>query len=325
LPLRSIILTHNGCEIGQGINTKAAQTAAYQLGLPLEMITVRYTSTDSVTNGGATGGSGTSEVVCQATINACANLLMRLAPYMPTYFTKTSESSYKYSTNRYFYLHHNVHILEKMESVEEWCRVISSLPYSVSLNVEGWYSPDSNPNGQFFQYFVYAAAVSEIELDVLSGEVHVQSSEIVYDCGVSLNPALDIGQIEGGFVMGLGYFLQESVSYDESGKLISNGTWEYKPPLASDIPSVFNVTLLANTPNPSGILRSKAVGEPPCVISNSVYFAMKSAVASAREDSTAGKIQVSTAQLDFELPVPSTIDVRHIACGCVPSRLLMPN
>jgi xanthine dehydrogenase/oxidase len=147
----------------------------------------------------------------------------------------------------------------------------------------------------------------------------------VYDCGISLNPALDIGQIEGGFIMGLGYFLQESVEYDELGNLISNGTWEYKPPLASDIPSVFNVTLLANTPNPSGILRSKAVGEPPCVISNSVYFATKSAIASARRDSPKSWDASTATATDFELPVPSTIDVRHLACQCIPSRYVMPN
>lgn len=195
--------------------------------------------------------------------------------------------------------------------------LLASLPYSVSLNVEGWYSPNSNPNEQFFQYFVYAAAVSEIELDVLSGEVHVQSTEIVYDCGQSLNPAIDIGQIEGAFIMGLGYFLQESIEFDELGNLLSSGTWEYKPPLASDIPSVFNVTLLANVPNQAGIMRSKAVGEPPYVIANSVYFATKSAIASARGDRSAMGY--------FELAAPSTIDIRQLACLLTPECLLMPN
>jgi xanthine dehydrogenase/oxidase len=123
---------------------------------------------------------GTSEVTVQAALNACATLNARLDPYRSTGI--------------------------------KWSKLVSSIPSDVSLNVEGWYSPTSNPNGEPFQYFVYAACVTEIELNVLSGEVHVVSSEIVYDCGQSLNPAVDIGQIEGGLMMGLGYFFPQFLS-----------------------------------------------------------------------------------------------------------------
>ena len=144
---------------------------------------------------------------------------------------------------------------------------MQSLPSDVSLNVEGWFSPVENPNGQPFQYFVYAACVTEVELNVLTGGVHVLATELVYDCGRSLNPAIDIGQIEGGLIMGLGYFFSERVQYEVgSGMLQSVGTWEYKPPLAQDIPSVLNVTLIADAYNKEGILGSKAVGEPPCIV-----------------------------------------------------------
>lgn len=150
----SVTLTHSGCEIGQGINTKVAQTVAYALGIPLDLVRVTYTSTEKVANGGVTGGSGTSEVMCKAALNACNTLNSRLEPYK----TET-KGPFDKST---------------------WVSLLSSLPCDVSLNVEGWYSPTANPNGQPFQYFVYGACVSEVELNVLSGETHVLAAELVY-------------------------------------------------------------------------------------------------------------------------------------------------
>ena len=289
----TVVVSHSGTEIGQGINTKAAQAVAMALGIDISLVRVGSSDTDRVVNGGCTGGSGTSEVIVQAALNACQKLNDRLAPYRNNgKFNKTP--------------------------TDTWVALLKSLPYDVSLNAEGWYSPNANPNGQFFQYFVYAACVTELELDVLSGEVHVLASEIVYDCGQSLNPAVDIGQIEGALVMGLGYFLTERVQYDtETAQLLTNGTWEYKPPLAQDIPGVLNVTLLKNKFNESGVLGSKAVGEPPYVIANSVYFALKMALTSARVDAGAGAGF-------FDLEVPATIDVRQQAALVRPSRFVMP-
>lgn len=289
----TVLVSHSGCEIGQGINTKAAQAVAMALGIDIKMIRVCSTDTDKVVNGGCTGGSGTSEVIVQAALNACQKINDRLAPYRNNgSFGKTSP--------------------------QDWVALLKTLPYDVSLNAEGWYSPNENPNGQFFQYFVYAACVTELELDVLTGEVHVIAAELVYDCGQSLNPAVDVGQIEGALVMGLGYFLTERVEYDETnGQLLTNGTWEYKPPMAQDIPGVLNVTLLRNKYNESGILGSKAVGEPPYVVANSVYFALKMAVTSSRVDAGAGAGH-------FDMEVPATVDVRQQACLVSPGRFVMP-
>lgn len=290
----TVTLTHNGVEIGQGINTKVVQAVAMALGIDLSLIRVEKTSTDAVVNGGCTGGSGTSEVVVQAALNACKNLNDRLAPYRQVKSKKDT----------------------KMNS-DEWISLLQSLPFEVSLNVEGWFSPNDNPNNQVFQYFVYAACVTEVEFNVLSGEVHVLACEIVYDCGRSLNPAIDIGQIEGGLLMGIGYFFQEKVSYTQgSGLLKTVGTWEYKPPMAQDIPSVLNVTLIANDYNTEGILGSKAVGEPPYVVSNSAYFALKQAIASARSDAGVSGY--------YDLPVPATVDVRQSASLVSSGRFLMP-
>lgn len=314
----TVTLCHNGCEVGQGINTKAAQAVAMALGIDLTLIRVVATSTDKVVNGGITGGSATSEVVVQAALNACKTLNDRLDPYRSSFNNKKDV---------------------KM-STKDWQTLLSSLPSDVSLNTEGWYSPTSNPNGQVFQYFVYAALVTELELDVLSGEVHIQSAEMVYDCGQSLNPAVDIGQIEGALVMALGYYLTERVEYNKTnGQLLTAGTWEYKPPLAQDIPGLINITLLKNKYNQSGILGSKAVGEPPYIVSNSVYFALKMAINSARKDalpyqpntsnsssssSSNNSNATTTTTVHFALDVPATVDQRQLSCLVTPNRFVMP-
>jgi xanthine dehydrogenase/oxidase len=281
----TVMVSHTGNEMGQGINTKVAQTVAKELGIPVELIRITTSSTEKISNGGITGGSGTSEVTCQAAINAAAVLNERFAPYRL--------------------------------ADEPWIMLLSKLPSNISLNAEGWYSPTVNPSGGIFQYYVYAACVTEIALDVLSGQVHVLASEIVYDCGQSLNPAVDIGQIEGGFVFGLGYFLSEMVSYAADGTLETVGTWEYKPPLGSDIPSIFNVTFLRDVDNSNGIMGSKATGEPPNILANSAYFAVKKAIASARRD--------ANEQGYFSMEAPMTIAVRQQECLVHPSRFLLPS
>jgi xanthine dehydrogenase/oxidase len=292
----SVMVTHTGAEIGQGINTKVAQTVAQELDIPLSLVRITSSSTDKIANGGYTGGSGTSEVTCQAVINACAVLNERFAPYRDSSATSSSIDNAR---------------------TKEWTKFLSKLPSDVSVNAEGWYSPTANPSGGPFQYYVYAACVTEVALDVLSGQVHVLASEIVYDCGQSLNPAVDIGQIEGGFVLGLGYFLSEKVYYAADGTLETVGTWEYKPPLGSDIPSIFNITFLKDVYNAEGIMGSKAVGEPPNIIANSIFFATKMAVASARAD--AGETGY------FNMEVPMTIDVRQQASLVKPSRFVLPS
>ncbi len=149
---------------------------------------------------------------------------------------------------------------------------------------------------------------------------------------MSLNPAVDIGQIEGGFVMGLGYLLQEEVVYDATtAELATVGTWEYKPPMVCDIPSVFNVTLMKDMYNKSGILGSKATGEPAYVLANSIFFAVKMAIESARRNiyptSTASTRQTPAY---LNLPAPLTVSTRQQACFAEPgnpmlSRYVLPN
>ena len=148
----TVTVCHTGCEICQGINTKVAQTVAYELGIELDLIRVTSTSTEKIVNGYLTGGSSTSEVMCQAAINACKVLNDRIAPYR-------KQTTY---------------------AAKEWTWLLKTIPCDVSLNSEGWFSPVENPDQQPFLYFVWGACVSEVEMQVLTGEIHVLSSEITY-------------------------------------------------------------------------------------------------------------------------------------------------
>ena len=282
----TVVVCHSGSEIGQGINTKVAQAVAHALQVEMNYVRVVATATDRNANGGMTGGSGTSECCAEAALRACKVLNARLLPY------------------------------RKATPDLSWTQLLNSVDSSVSLNAEGWFSPTEEQNGMPFQYFVYGACLTEVELDVLTGMVNVLSSEIVYDCGKSLNPAVDIGQIEGAYIMGLGYFLTERVSYDSMGVLESAGTWEYKLPMVQEVPSVFNVTLLKKSPNKTGIMGSKAVGEPPYVLANSVYFATKQAIMAARKDAGVSGFVA----LDGNL----TVDIRQTSCLVCPERFVLP-
>jgi xanthine dehydrogenase/oxidase len=174
----TVMVAHGGCEIGQGIHTKVAQATAYALGCELSQVRVMPTSTDKIPNNTMTGGSGTSEASVKAVMMACKVLADRLAPLRSTGKT--------------------------------WAEVVADAAAArYNLQADGWWAPAptppaSAPLSEFFTYFVWCAACSVVEVDVLSGEVTVLSSTINYDCGVSMNPAVDCGQIEGAFVMGLG-------------------------------------------------------------------------------------------------------------------------
>ena len=238
----------------------------------MEKIDVHESDTSNNTvNNGATGGSATSEVCCQAALNACDTLLARLKEH----------GDYEVGGD-----------------VSFADAVAATDGAGVSLSADGWNNPTCSSE---FQYFVWVATAAVVELDVLTGEASVISADIQYDCGEQLNAYIDVGQIEGGFIMGLGYFLTEKVVFDQAGALKSVGTWEYKPPGMLDIPREFNVRLLSNVGNNAegNVLRSKAVGEPPMVSSMSVWFAVREAVLAAGGS--------------MDLMCPATIDERLLA------------
>jgi len=156
-------------------------------------------------------------------------------------------------------------------------------------------------------YWNYGVCFSEVELDVLTGEVNIIKSDLVYDCGKSLNPAIDIGQVEGAYIFGVGHMLSEKEEVGKNGAILSDGTWLYKPPGVKGIPQEFNVELLQNDIFTRGVLSSKSSGEPPLVLSVSVAMAVRFAIAAARADGGHHDW--------FRLDLPLTPDVIQTACG----------
>ncbi|XP_017150611.1 abscisic-aldehyde oxidase-like [Drosophila miranda] len=244
----TVVVTHGGIEMGQGMNTKVAQVAAYTLGIDLSFIKVESSDTINGANSMVTGGAVGSESLCFAVRKTCEIINTRLQPVKKSSWVQTVQAAYAKSIN-----------------------LIAS---------------DNYKKGDMKNYNIYGMALTEIELDVLTGNNQIKRVDIFEDTGESLSPYIDIGQIEGAFVMCLGYWLSEELVYDrETGRLITNRSWNYKPPGAKDIPIDFRIEL-AQTPNPNGpgFMRSKATGEPPCCLAVSVVFALQQALQSARQD-----------------------------------------
>ncbi|KAK7099380.1 uncharacterized protein [Littorina saxatilis] len=250
----TIAIEHGGIEMGQGINTKTAQVCAYELGVPMSLIRVKKGSSVCNANSMTTGGSITSELNAMGVIECCKALKARIDP-----------------------------IRQKMPGTPTWQQVVTQC-YQKGVDLTSHYYTFP-VHKEPFRYNVYAATVTEAEVDVLTGQCQIIRSDMLYDCGESMNPELDIGQMEGGFMMGLGYHLTEKEKFDPTtGEVLTYGTWEYKPPMPKDIPIDFRIALLKNAPNSLGVLRSKTAGEPPLMMSSSALFAIKHAIEAARAE-----------------------------------------
>uniref|UniRef100_A0A4W6FUE5 Xanthine dehydrogenase/oxidase n=1 Tax=Lates calcarifer TaxID=8187 RepID=A0A4W6FUE5_LATCA len=258
----SVLLTHGGTEMGQGLHTKMVQIASRVLGIPYSKIHISETSTNTVPNTSPTAASASSDLNGAAVQNACEILMKRLEPYK----NKNPKGSW-----------------------EDWVK--SAYFDRVSLSANGFYKTpdlgydfDSN-SGRVFNYFSYGVACSEVEIDCLTGAHKNLSTTIVMDVGHSLNPAIDIGQVEGAFMQGLGLFTLEELHYSPRGVLLTRGPGSYKIPAFGDIPTTLTVSLLRDAPNDKAIFASKAVGEPPLFLASSVFFAIKDAISAARAES----------------------------------------
>jgi len=276
----TVTFSTSGVEMGQGLLTKVAQGIALGLNIPLSLVRPSDTSSLMVPNGSGSGGSVTSECCVKSALMACQALQERLVPVRQT-----------------------------MKNNPTWQELIAQASaMGVDLQTKGWFNPGASPLGPQ-QYNSYAAACSEVEVDILTGEYQVLRNDILFDCGVSLNPLIDIGQIIGAFTMGMGYHLMEELMWDTTdnpGQLISNGTWNYKIPSAMDIPIDWRVALLKNSTNPMGILGSKAVGEPPLSMSCAIFFAIKNAINSALTD--------ISQEGYFQFYSPATVDNVQQSC-----------
>ncbi|KAH8311386.1 hypothetical protein KR044_006006 [Drosophila immigrans] len=248
----SVVISHGGIEIGQGLNTKVAQVAAFVLGIPLERVRIETSNTITGANSFVTANSMASEVVGIAVRKACNTLNERLEP-----------------------------VKRRLGANAKWEEVVeAAFMQSISLIASEAYKTGDQQN-----YSIFGLSLIELELDILTGNHLIRRVDILEDAGESLSPSIDIGQVEGAFVMGLGYYLTEVLLYDrQTGQLLTNRTWNYHPPGAKDIPIDFRIELLQKNPNPVGFLRSKATGEPAFCLAVGVLFALQHAIQSARDD-----------------------------------------
>uniref|UniRef100_A0A8D2GKQ8 aldehyde oxidase n=1 Tax=Theropithecus gelada TaxID=9565 RepID=A0A8D2GKQ8_THEGE len=280
----SVLVTHGGNELGQGIHTKMLQVASRELKIPMSCIHISETSTATVPNTIATAASIGADVNGRAVQNACQILLKRLEPIIK----KHPEGTW-----------------------ENW--IEAAFEQRISLSATGYFRGYKafmdweKGVGDPFPYYVYGAACSEVEIDCLTGAHKKIRTDIIMDACCSLNPAIDIGQIEGSFIQGMGLYTTEELKYSPEGVLYSRSPDEYKIPTVTDVPEEFNVSLLPSSQTPLTIYSSKGLGESGMFLGSSVFFAIADAVATVRRERDIAE--------DFTVQSPATPERVRMACA----------
>ncbi|XP_064601293.1 LOW QUALITY PROTEIN: xanthine dehydrogenase/oxidase-like [Liolophura sinensis] len=279
----SVLLTCGGTEMGQGLHTKMIQVASRVLGIPSARIIISETSTNTVPNTSATSASQSSDINGFAVKEACEKILRRLQPIIDA----NPEGGW-----------------------DNW--VQTAYEDRVSLSATGYYCVkyldyDKRTNtGRFMSYYTCGAGFSEVEIDCLTGDHQLLRTEIVMDVGKSLNPAIDIGQIEGGFMQGYGLVALEQCKVTPGGHVLTTGPGTYKIPSVGNIPAEFNVTLLKGGTMEKAVYSSRGIGEPPLGLAVSVFFAIKDAIMASRADNGESGV--------FRLDSPATPERIRMAC-----------
>ena len=273
----SVHVNTGAIEMGQGTYTKIAQLAAHALGLPLSKIKVSATRTDKVPNTSASAASSTTDLNGAATLNAISKIKMHLAAYVKRkYKIKGGEGIYEKGMVKF-----NGKSFKFNKLVKE--AYLNRVPLSSS----GFYATPKihfdrrTFKGRPFLYFCYSAAVSEVMIDTLTGENKILRADILHDAGKAINPAIEMGQIEGGFVQGAGWLGCEEVKWKTNGQITTHSPSTYKIPAVSDMPERFNAEIFNKGENIEKVInKSKTTGEPPLMNAMSVFFAIKNAIAS---------------------------------------------
>jgi len=271
----TVHLNHGGTEMGQGLYIKVAQVVADEFGIDVDQIQIMAADTSKVPNASATAASSGSDMNGKAAQIAAAKIRSRLSEFACRHFS-IAEKDVSFAGGRVTLGSESVAFAEIVQLA--WAD-------RVSLSATGFYKTPKihydreSFSGRPFFYFAYGAAVSEVVVDTLSGENRILRVDILHDCGDSLNPAIDLGQIEGGFVQGAGWLTSEELWWNESGELKTHAPSTYKIPTCSDLAVDFRVQLLEKAGNREDtIFRSKAVGEPPLMLALSVFFAIRDAI-----------------------------------------------
>jgi xanthine dehydrogenase large subunit len=271
----TVQLNHGGTEMGQGLYIKVAQVVADELGISIEHVRTTAADTSKVPNASATAASSGSDMNGKAAQKAAAKIRKRITAFAATHYgVSEAEIDFRDDT---------AHIADRIVDFPELVQL--AWANRVSLSATGYYrTPKINYDrttfsGRPFYYYAYGAAVTEVVVDTLTGENRVLRADILHDCGDSLNPAMDRGQVEGGYVQGVGWLTTEELWWDDRGALGTHAPSTYKIPTCSDLAPDFRVELLQNAANrEKTIYRSKAVGEPPLMLGLSAFFAIRDAI-----------------------------------------------
>lgn len=273
----SIHLNHGGTEMGQGLNIKVAQIVAEEFQVDIDRIQITATNTDKVPNTSPTAASSGTDLNGKAAQNAAQTIKQRLIDWAAGHFQVSPEDV--------VFKNNFVRVRNQILSFQEF--VQQAYFNQISLSSTGFYKTPkiyydhASGSGCPFYYFAYGAACAEVIIDTLTGEYKILRADILHDVGDSLNPAIDIGQVEGAFIQGVGWLTTEELVWNDKGKLMTNGPAGYKIPAVADMPIDFRTTLVENRKNPEDtVFHSKAVGEPPFMLGISVWCALKDAVAS---------------------------------------------
>jgi xanthine dehydrogenase large subunit len=273
----SVLLNHGGTEMGQGLFVKVAQVVAETFQIDIDNIRPSATSTAKVPNTSPTAASSGSDLNGMAALAAATEIKGRMTGVAAEHFG-VAAGDIRFEGNRVYAGNRSLSFAE-----------LAALSWEnrVSLSAAGFYKTPkihwdfASGTGRPFYYFTYGMAAAEVAIDTLSGEVRALRAELLQDCGKSLNPAIDLGQIEGAFVQGMGWLTTEELWWDDVGRLRTHGPSTYKIPGSRDVPPRFNVRFLEDSPNrEETIFRSKAIGEPPLMLALAVWLAIRDAVSS---------------------------------------------
>ena len=273
----SVHVNTGAIEMGQGTHTKIAQLVANELGLNFSRVKVSATRTDKVPNTSASAASSTTDLNGAAALNAISKIKMNLSAYIKRkYKIKNGEGIYENGIVKF-----------KGKSFKFNSLIKEAYLNRVPLSSSGFYATPKihfdkkNFKGRPFLYFCYGAAVSEVMIDTLTGENKIIRTDILHDAGKAINPAIEIGQIEGGFVQGAGWLTMEEVNWKSNGQITTHSPSTYKIPAVSDMPEKFNVEIFKKGKNVEQVInKSKTTGEPPLMLAMSVFYAIKNAIAS---------------------------------------------
>uniref|UniRef100_A0A670YA53 Aldehyde oxidase 1 n=1 Tax=Pseudonaja textilis TaxID=8673 RepID=A0A670YA53_PSETE len=288
----SVLLSHGGCEMGQGINTKMLQVASHELKIPLSYIHQYERTTVTIPNAIVTAGSISTDVNGKAVQNACQILRKRLEPII------------------------------KKNSKGKWEDWVAAYEESISLSATGFFKGYvvnmdwEKGEGHAFPYFIFGASCSEVEIDCLTGDHKNLRTDIVIDGSFSINPGIDIGQVEGGFIQGLGLYTSEEIKFSPEGQQYTLGPDTYKIPGLCDIPEDLRTYLLPNSRNPIAIYSSRGLGESGVFLGSSIFFAIRDAVGTARKERGLNSV--------FTLDSPLNVERIRMACADYFTEMVCP-